>query len=47
MLQKPLVPAARISSDCNQTWPRSGKSSCAGFGIFRRLWQSRGLENKV
>jgi len=47
MLQKPLVPTARISGDYNQTWPRSGTSGCAGFGIFKRLWQTRGLENKV
>jgi len=47
MLQKPLVPIACISGDCNQTWPRSGISVYAGFGIFRRLWQTRGLENKV
>jgi len=44
MYQKPLlVPTARISGDCNQTWPGSGTSGCAGFGIFERLWQTRGL----
>jgi len=31
----------------NQTWPGSGTRGCAGFGIFERLWQTRGLENKV
>jgi len=47
MYQKPLVPTARISGDCNQTWPESGTSGCAGFGIFKGLWQTRGLKNKV
>jgi len=47
MLQKPLVPTARITGDCNQTWPGSGTRGCAGSGIFKRLWQTRGLENKV
>jgi len=46
MLQKPLVPTACISGDCNRTCPGSGTSGCAGFGIFERLWQTRGLENK-
>jgi len=46
MLQKPLVPTARISGDCNQTWPGSGTRECAEFGIFNRLWQTRGLESK-
>ena len=47
MLQKPLVPTACISGDCNQTWPGSGTSGCAGFRILKRLWQIRGLENKA
>ena len=47
MLQKPLVPTACISGDCNQTWPGSGTRGCAGFGIFKSLWQTRGLGNKV
>ena len=47
MLQKPLVRTACISGDCNQIWPGSGTRGCAGFGIFKRLWQTRGLENKV
>jgi len=47
MLQKPLVPTARISSDCNQTWPGSGTSGSAGFDIFKKLWQTRGSENMV
>jgi len=42
-----LVPIARISGDCNQSWPRSGTSVCAGFGIFKRPWQTHGLENIV
>jgi len=46
MYQKPLVPTARISGDCNQNWPGSGTKGCAGFAIFERLWQTRGLENK-
>jgi len=45
--QKPVVSTAWISGDCNQTWPRSGTSGWAGFDIFKRLWQTRGLENKV
>ena len=47
MLQKPLVPTARISGDCNQTWAGSGTSGCAGFGIFKTLWQTRVLGNKA
>jgi len=47
MLQKPLVVTACISDDCNQTWPGSGTNGCAWFGIFKRLWQTRALENKV
>jgi len=47
MLQKPLVLTVSISGDCNQTLPGSGTSGCAGFGIFKRLWRTRGLENKV
>jgi len=48
MLQKLLVPTARIIGECNQTSPPgSGKSGCAGFGIFKRLWLTRGLESKV
>jgi len=35
------------SGDCNQTWPGSGTRRCAGFSIFAKLWQNRGLENKV
>jgi len=42
-----LVPTACISGDCNQTWPGSGTSGRAEFGIFKRLWQTRGFENKV
>jgi len=39
MLQKLLIPTARIIGECNQTSPPgSGKSGCAGFGIFKRLW---------
>jgi len=45
MFQKSLVPTACISGDCNQTWPGSGTSGYAGFGIFKRLGQTRGLEN--
>jgi len=40
-------PDGSHSDDCNQTWPGSGTSGCAGFGIFERLWQTRGSENKV
>jgi len=47
MLQKPLVPTARISSDCIQTGLGSGTSGRAGFGIFKMLWQTCGSENKV
>jgi len=47
MLSKPLVATARISGDCNQTWPGSGTKGCAGFGIFKRPWQTRSLENKA
>jgi len=37
---------ARISGDCNPTWPGNGTRGCAGFGIFKRLWQTRGLVNR-
>jgi len=37
-----IVFTARISGDCNQTWPGSGNKE-----IFKRLWQTRGLEHKV
>jgi len=47
MFQKTLVPTARISGDCNQIWTGSGTSGRARFGIFKRRWQTRGLENKV
>ena len=48
MFQKPLVPSTpRISGDCTQTWRGSGTSGRVGFGIFKWLWQTRGLENKV
>jgi len=36
MLQKPLVRTARIISDCNQTWPQSGKSN--GLENKVQLW---------
>jgi len=45
--RNPLVPTTRISGDCYQTWPGSGTRGFAGFGIFKRLWQTRGLENMV
>jgi len=48
MFQTPLVPSTpRISGDCTQTWRESGTSGTAGFGIFKWLWQTRGLENKM
>jgi len=47
MVQKPPVPTACISGNCNQIWPGSSTSGCAGFRIFKRLWQTRGLENRV
>jgi len=47
MLQKPLVPTARISGDCDQTWPREWNKRVRWILIFKRLWQTRGLENKV
>ena len=47
MFQKPLVPTPRISGDCNQSWLWSGTSGRAGFAIFNRLWQTRGLKNNL
>jgi len=51
MFQKPLVPSTpritRISGDCTQTWQGRGTRGRAGFGIFKWLWQTRGLENKM
>jgi len=39
MLQKPLVPTARTSADCGQTWRRRTTNGCAAFGIIKRLCQ--------
>jgi len=47
MLQKPQVPTARISGDWNHTWWERKTSGYTAFGIFKRLWQTRALENKV
>jgi len=47
MFRKSLVTTPRISGDCDQIWLGSGTTRRAGFGIFKRLWQTRGLENKM
>jgi len=45
--ETPAVPTPLISDDCNQTWPGSGTRGYAGFGLFKRPWQTRGLENMM
>jgi len=46
LVHAPKPPIARNSGDCEQTWRERGTSGNGGFGVVKKLRQTRALENK-